>query len=174
MWIFDFFGLLLFDDVLVEYFKVCELCDLVQWLEGQVWCLFECYGVLFVVFKVQIDWIFLVFGVVCLIQGKILVLMQVCGGLQLFNVVNQLCVLGCWMCMFIIFNQFLVFKVYLEFDEVGWMKLLFYYDWVVDVMEELFKFILFLCECMEFLVDCYLECKESVVQFFVWVDQCLF
>ncbi len=48
--------------------------------------------------------------------------MQVCGGSQSFNVVNQLRVLGRWMRMFTIPNQSSVPKAYLEFDEAGRMK----------------------------------------------------
>ena len=68
-----------------------------------------------------------------------LAVMQVCGGSQSFNVVNQLRVLGRWMRMFTIPNQSSVPKAYLEFDEDGRMKPSAYYDRVVDVMEELVK-----------------------------------
>ena len=81
--------------------------------------------------------------------------MQVCGGSQSFNVVNQLRVLGRWMRMFTIPNQSSVPKAYLEFDEAGRMKPSPYYDRVVDVMEELFKFTLLLRERTDFLVDRY-------------------
>ena len=62
--------------------------------------------------------------------------MQVCGGSQSFNVVNQLRV-GRWMRMFTIPNQSWFPTTYLEFDEAGRMKPS-PADRVVDVMEELF------------------------------------
>ncbi len=90
------------DDAPVEHPKVRELRDLVQWSEGQVWCSPERHGALSAVFKAQIDWIPLALGAVRLTQGKTLAVMQVCGGSQSFNVVNQLRVLGRWMRMFTI------------------------------------------------------------------------
>ena len=103
--IFDPSGLPLPDDAPLEHPKVRELRDLVQWSEGQVWCSPERHGALSAVFKAQIDWIPLALGAVRPTQGKTLALMQVCGGSQSFNVVNQLRVLGRWMRMFTIPNQ---------------------------------------------------------------------
>ncbi len=169
--IFDPSGLPLPDDAPVEHPKVRELRDLVLWSEGQVWCSPERHGALSAVFKAQIDWIPLALGAVRPTQGKTLALMQVCGGSQSFNVVNQLRVLGRWMRMFTIPNQSSVPKAYLEFDEAGRMKPSPYYDRVVDVMEELFKFTLLLRERTEFLVDRYSERKESAAQLAARVDQ---
>ena len=73
-------------------------------------------------------------------QGKTLAVMQVCGGSQSFNTVNQLRVLGRWMRMLTLPNQSSVPKAFMEFDEAGRMKPSSYYDRVVDVMEELMKF----------------------------------
>ncbi|EOH4913488.1 arsenical resistance protein ArsH [Pseudomonas aeruginosa] len=169
--IFDPSGLPLPDDAPLEHPKVRELRDLVLWSEGQVWCSPERHGALSAVFKAQIDWIPLPLGAVRPTQGKTLAVMQVCGGSQSFNVVNQLRVLGRWMRMFTIPNQSSVPKAYLEFDEAGRMKPSPYYDRVVDVMEELFKFTLLLRERTEFLVDRYSERKESAAQLAARVDQ---
>jgi NAD(P)H-dependent FMN reductase len=52
-------------------------------------------------------------------QGKTLAVMQVSGGSQSFNAVNQMRVLGRWMRMLTIPNQSSVAKAYQEFDEPG-------------------------------------------------------
>jgi len=164
-------GLPLPDDVPVEHPKVQELRDLVLWSEGQVWCSPERHGAISAVFKAQIDWVPLALGAVRPTQGKTLAVMQVCGGSQSFNVVNQLRVLGRWMRMFTIPNQSSVPKAYLEFDDAGRMKPSAYYDRVVDVMEELVKFTLLLRDRQQFLVDRYSERKESAEQLSMRVNQ---
>ncbi|WP_312595983.1 arsenical resistance protein ArsH [Stutzerimonas nitrititolerans] len=169
--IFDPSGLPLPDDAPVEHPKVQELRDLMQWSEGQVWCSPERHGALSAVFKAQIDWIPLALGAVRPTQGKTLAVMQVCGGSQSFNVVNQLRVLGRWMRMFTIPNQSSVPKAYMEFDDVGRMKPSAYYDRVVDVMEELVKFTLLLRDRQAFLVDRYSERKETAEQLSARVNQ---
>lgn len=113
------------------------------------------------IFKSQIDWIPLSIGAVRPTQGKTLAVMQVCGGSQSFNVVNQLRVLGRWMRMFTIANQSSVAKAYLEFDENDQMKPSSYYDRIVDVMEELIKFTLLLRDNSTYLTDRYSERVES-------------
>ena len=162
--IFNPSGLPLPDDAPVDHPKVQELRDLVLWSEGQVWCSPERHGAMSAVFKAQIDWVPLELGAVRPTQGKTLAGMQVCGGSQSFNVVNQLRVLGRWMRMFTIPNQSSVPKAYMEFDEEGRMKPSPFYDRVVDVMEELVKFTVLLRDRQEFLVDRYSERKESAEQ----------
>ncbi|MGJ7547888.1 arsenical resistance protein ArsH [Pseudomonas alloputida] len=162
--IFNPSGLPLPDDVPVEHPKVQELRDLVQWSEGQVWCSPERHGAMSAVFKAQIDWVPLALGALRPTQGKTLAVMQVCGGSQSFNVVNQLRMLGRWMRMFTIPNQSSVPKAYLEFDDAGRMKPSPYYDRVVDVMEELVKFTVLLRDHQAFLVDRYSERKENAEQ----------
>lgn len=154
-------GLPLPDDTLDTHPKVQELRDLVLWSEGQVWCSPERHGAMSAVFKAQIDWIPLALGAIRPTQGKTLAVMQVCGGSQSFNVVNQLRVLGRWMRMFTIPNQSSVPKAYMEFDQAGRMKSSAYYDRLVDVMEELVKFTILLRGREDYLVDRYSERKES-------------
>lgn len=55
-------------------------------------------------------------------QGKTLAVMQVCGGSQSFNTVNQMRVLGRWVRMIAIPNQSAVAKAFREFDEQDRMK----------------------------------------------------
>jgi len=95
-------------------------------------------------------------------QGRTLAVMQVCGGSQSFNVVNALRLLGRWMRMVTIPNQSSVAKAWQEFDDAGRMKPSPYYDRVVDVMEELFKFTLMVRERSDYLVDRYSERKGAV------------
>ena len=169
--IFNPSGLPLPDDAPVDHPKVQELRDLVLWSQGQVWCSPERHGSMSAVFKAQIDWVPLELGAVRPTQGKTLAVMQVCGGSQSFNVVNQLRVLGRWMRMFTLPNQSSVPKAYMEFDEAGRMKASAYYDRVVDVMEELVKFTVLLRDRQDFLVDRYSERKESAEQLMARVNQ---
>lgn len=159
--IFDPSGLPLPDDAPDSHPKVLELRELMQWSEGQVWCSPERHGAMSAVFKAQIDWVPLAMGAIRPTQGKTLAVLQVCGGSQSFNVVNQLRVLGRWMRMFTIPNQSSVPKAFLEFDEAGRMKPSSFYDRLVDVMEELMKFTLLLRDRQDYLVDRYSERKES-------------
>lgn len=169
--IFDPSGLPLPDDADNSHPKVKELIDLVLWSEGQVWCSPERHGAMTGVFKSQIDWIPLTMGAIRPSQGKTLAVMQVSGGSQSFNALNQMRVLGRWMRMFTIPNQSSVAKAYLEFDEAGRMLPSSYYDRVVDVMEELVKFTLLLRGQSAYLVDRYSERKESAEELSKRVNQ---
>ncbi|WP_395607333.1 arsenical resistance protein ArsH [Pseudomonas sp. B22129] len=158
--IFNPSGLPLPDDAPADHPKVRELLDLMQWSEGQVWCSPERHGSMSAVFKAQLDWVPLAAGAVRPTQGKTLAVMQVSGGSQSFNTVNQLRVLGRWMRMFTLPNQSSVPKAFMEFDDRDRMKPSALYDRVVDVMEELVKFTLLLRDRPD-LVDRYSERKES-------------
>lgn len=144
--------------------KVKELRELMMWSEGQVWCSPERHGSMTSILKSQLDWIPLSIGSVRLTQGKTLAIMQVSGGSQSFNAVNQMRILGRWMRMVTIPNQSSVAKAFLEFEENGRMKQSAYYNRIVDVLEELMKFTLLLRDQKDFLVDRYSERVESVEQ----------
>ena len=158
---FDPRGLPLPDDAPDTHPKVQELRQLALWAEGMVWTSPERHGAMTGIMKAQIDWIPLAQGAVRPTQGKTLAVMQVSGGSQSFNAVNQLRVLGRWMRMLTIPNQSSVAKAFLEFDEAGRMKPSAYYDRVVDVMEELVKFTLLTRDVSPYLVDRYSERRES-------------
>lgn len=154
-------GLPLPDDAPESHPKVAELRMLAAWAEGMVWTSPERHGAMTGIMKSQIDWIPLALGAVRPTQGKTLALIQVSGGSQSFNAVNQMRVLGRWMRMLTIPNQSSIAKAFLEFDEAGRMKPSAYYDRVVDVMEELVKFTLLTRDASPWLTDRYSERKES-------------
>jgi arsenical resistance protein ArsH len=162
--IFNPSGLPLPDDAPADHPKVAELRELSAWSEGQVWSSPERHGSITGIMKAQIDWIPLAIGAVRPTQGKTLALMQVSGGSQSFNAVNQLRVLGRWMRMITIPNQSSVAKAYEQFDDAGRMKPSAYYDRIVDVMEELMKFTLLTRDCSPYLTDRYSERKEEAAK----------
>ncbi|WP_209891319.1 arsenical resistance protein ArsH [Rhizobium leguminosarum] len=159
--IFDPAGLPLPDAEPVNHPKVQELRDLSAWSEGQVWVSPERHGAMTGIMKAQIDWIPLSVGSVRPTQGKTLAVMQVSGGSQSFNAINQLRVLGRWMRMITIPNQSSVAKAFQEFDADGRMKPSSYHDRVVDVCEELVKFTLLTRDASAYLTDRYSERKEE-------------
>jgi len=169
--VFDPLGLPQPDAAPDTHAKVEELRDLAAWSEGMVWCSPERHGAMTGILKSQIDWIPLSVGAVRPTQGKTLAVMEVCGGSQSFNAVNQMRILGRWMRMLTIPNQSSVAKAFLEFEDDGRMKPSAYYDRVVDVMEELVKFTLLTRDVSPYLVDRYSERKESAEQLSKRVNQ---
>jgi arsenic resistance protein ArsH len=159
--VFDPAGLPLPDAEPDTHPKVQELRQLALWAVGMVWSSPERHGAMSGIMKAQIDWIPLSQGSVRPTQGKTLAVMQVSGGSQSFNAVNQLRILGRWMRMLTIPNQSSVAKAFNEFDDAGRMKPSAFYDRVVDVMEELMKFTLLTRDISPHLVDRYSERKES-------------
>ncbi|MHA6683978.1 arsenical resistance protein ArsH [Mesorhizobium sp. A556] len=169
--IFNPSGLPLPDSTSADHPKVQELRELSIWSEAQVWCSPERHGSMTGVMKAQIDWLPLSMGGVRPTQGRTLAVMQVSGGSQSFNAVNQLRILGRWMRMFTIPNQSSVAKAFAEFDEAGRMKPSSYYNRIVDVMEELMKFTLLLRDRSDYLTDRYSERVESAEQVAKRVNQ---
>jgi arsenic resistance protein ArsH len=160
--VFDPSGLPLVGDAEEMHPKVAELRQLALWSEAQVWCSPERHGAMTGLMKTQIDWLPLApIGGVRPTQGRTLALMQVCGGSQSFNTVNQLRILGRWMRMITIPNQSSVPRAFAEFTDDGRMKPSAYYNRVVDVMEELMKFTLLTRGRSAYLVDRYSERVET-------------
>ncbi|MGV6839009.1 MAG: arsenical resistance protein ArsH [Planktomarina sp.] len=158
---FDPTGLPQPDGVDESHPKVQELRDLVMWSEGMVWSSPERHGAMTGIMKSQIDWIPLApIGGIRPTQGKTLAVMQVSGGSQSFNAVNQMRILGRWMRMITIPNQSSVAKAWLEFEK-GRMKPSAYYNRIVDVMEELARFTVMTRGRKDMLVDRYSERVET-------------
>lgn len=170
--IFNPSGLPLVDDGAdATHPKVRELRDVAAWCEGMVWSSPERHGAMTGLLKTQVDWVPLSDGALRPTQGKTLALMQVSGGSQSFNAVNQMRILGRWMRMLTIPNQSSIPKAFLEFDDAGRMRPSPLYDRVVDVMEELVKFTLLTRDRTPYLVDRYSERKETAAQLSARVNQ---
>ncbi|MDX8353780.1 arsenical resistance protein ArsH [Cognatiyoonia sp. IB215182] len=155
-------GLPLPDDADADHPKVVELRDLVMWSEGMVWSSPERHGAMTGIMKTQVDWIPLSpIGGIRPTQGKTLAVMQVSGGSQSFNTVNQLRILGRWMRLITIPNQSSVPMAWKEFEN-GRMKPSSMYNRIVDVMEELARFTLMTRGRDAMLTDRYSERVESL------------
>ena len=168
---FDPTGLPLPDSVDAHHPKVQELRELAAWSEGMFWVSPERHGSMTSIMKAQIDWIPLSLGGVRPTQGKTLAIMQVSGGSQSFNTVNQLRILGRWMRMITIPNQSSIPKAFLEFDESNRMTDSSLYQRVVDVCEELVKFTWMTRGRSAYLTHRYSERVESVEQVSQRVNQ---
>ena len=159
--VFDPAGLPLYDPDAADHPKVKELRDLAIWSEGMVWSSPEQHGTMTGVMKLQIDWLPLNMGGVRHTQGKTLALMQVTGGSQSFNALNQMRVLGRWMRMLTIPNQSSIPRAFLEYEDGDRLPEGQFYSRVVDVMEELVKFTWLVRGRAGYLVDRYSERVES-------------
>lgn len=171
--IFDPAGLPLPDDEGADsHPKVQELRELAIWSEGMVWSSPERHGAMTGLMKLQIDWLPLsAQGGIRPTQGKTLAIMQVSGGSQSFNAVNQMRILGRWMRMVTIPNQSSIPKAWLEFDKEGRLSEGPFYRRVFDVMEELVKFTWLLRGRKDCLVDRYSERVETVQEVHKRVSQ---
>ena len=168
---FDPRGLPLPDGAEPDHPKVKELRDLADWAEGMVWVSPERHGAMTGIMKAQSDWIPLSLGAKRPTQGKTLAVMEVSGGSQSFNAVNQMRILGRWMRMVTIPNQSSVPKAFLEFDEAGRMNPSSYYSRVVDVCEELVKFTWLVRGRSAYLTDRYSERIENAAELSKRVNQ---
>lgn len=154
-------GLPLPDDAQSDHPKVQKLRDLAEWSDGMMWVTPERHGAMTSIMKAQVDWIPLALGGVRPTQGKTLAIMEVSGGSQSFNAVNQLRLLGRWMRMVTIPNQSSIPKAFAEFDDAGRMKPSPLYLRIVDVCEELVKFTWLMRGRSAYLTDRYSERVES-------------
>ena len=114
--------------------------------------------------KNQMDWIPLKMGAKRdLTQGKTLSLMQITGGSQSFNVVNDMRRLGRWMRLLTLPNQSSVAKAWQEVDEETERlpEDSPFYNRIVDVAEELVRFTLLTRDQKTFLIDRFSERVES-------------
>ncbi|KIC12274.1 NADPH-dependent FMN reductase [Leisingera sp. ANG-M1] len=171
--IFDPSGLPLPDDTgAAEHPKVAELRELAVWSEGMVWSSPERHGAMTGIMKLQIDWLPLSLqGGIRTTQGKTLAVMQVSGGSQSFNAVNQMRILGRWMRMVTIPNQSSIPKAWLEFAEGERLPEGPFYRRLVDVMEELAKFTWLVRGRKDYLTDRYSERVESAAEVHKRVSQ---
>lgn len=127
----------------------------VLWADAMVWSSPETHGQMSGLMKAQIDHIPLELRGIRPTQGQVLAVMQVCGGSQSFNAVNNMRILGRWMRMMTIPNQSSVARAWQEFDDAGRMRASPFYDRIVDVAEELMRMTALLRPCRSVLADRY-------------------
>ncbi|TBW33416.1 arsenical resistance protein ArsH [Siculibacillus lacustris] len=149
------------DGATVDHPTVRELRDAMTWSEGQVWTSPERHGAMSAVLEAQIDWVPLALGALRPTQGRAPASMQVCGGSQSFDAVDQMRILGRWMWMVTTPNRSSVAKGFEDFDEAGRMRPSSDYDRVVDVMEERVEFTRWTCDRSDDLTSRYSERKEA-------------
>lgn len=150
-----------FDRQSNDHPEVQKLRQLSIWSEAHVWISPEQHGSMTAAFKNQIDWLPLSDGAVRPTQGRTLALMQVSGGSQSFNAVNQMRILGRWMRMFTIPNQSSVAMAWKEFDdETDEMRESGFKSRVIDVLEELFKITLLMRSDVDYLSTRFSEHEE--------------
>lgn len=159
--LFDPEGLPIFDGESTDHPKVQELRQWSEWSEGQVWISPEIHGNVSAVFKNQIDWLPLDQSATRATQGKTLAVMQISGGSQSFNVVNNLRTLGRWMRMFTIPNQSSIAKAWQEFDKQGRLRESSFRKRVVDVLEELAKMTILLRGQSQYLTERFSESSTN-------------
>ncbi|MBY6212032.1 arsenical resistance protein ArsH [Microbulbifer agarilyticus] len=160
--LFDPRDLPIFDGESTDHPKVQQLREWSEWCDGQVWISPEMHGNMSAVFKNQIDWLPLDQSAVRATQGKTLAVMQITGGSQSFNAVNNMRILGRWMRMFTIPNQSSIAKAWQEFDEDGKFKDSAFRDRVIDVLEELVKTTILIRGQSDYLTERFSEAKAAL------------
>ncbi|MCL9782709.1 NAD(P)H-dependent oxidoreductase [Vibrio sp. S4M6] len=140
--------------------SVIELRDAVSWSDAMVWISPEIHGAMSATFKNLIDWLPLTVDAKRTSQGKVVALMQISGGSQSFNAVNQMRVLGRWMRTYTIPNQSSLPTAYKQFHEDGTLKDTSYRNRVIDVMEELFRMTLLLRNALPTLLNRWSETPQ--------------
>ena len=141
--------------------SVIELRDAVSWSDAMVWISPEIHGAMSATFKNLIDWLPLSTDANRSTQGKVVALMQISGGSQSFNAVNQMRILGRWMRTYTIPNQSSLPTAYNQFHQDGTLKDSFYRNRVIDVLEELFRFTLLLRSSMPTLLTRWSETEQQ-------------
>ncbi|SEN42050.1 arsenical resistance protein ArsH [Paracoccus alcaliphilus] len=118
---------------------IAELRAQAGWADAMLWSTPETHGQMSGLLKAQVEHIPLDEGGISPTQGQVLALMQVCGGSQSFNALNNMRVMGRSMRMLTIPHQCSVARVHHEFGPDGRMRAGACYDRIVDLAEELMR-----------------------------------